>query len=104
MESFLTQYGLSNSGEEKLQFTPFSGGPKPGCPDSVRALRQLKRGEALFPPVHNKVTMYAHCAMSFFCIFRMPLFFGLTSYAGEIAYFNSPNPELSTGVRVMALY
>ena len=100
MESFLTPYGLWNYGEEKLQFTPFWGGPKPGCSDSVRAgiieshnffvlrsilvklhiqtrliesfpttfrtwcsaegklnftpfhtLRQLKRAEALFPPV-----------------------------------------------------
>ena len=30
-------YGSSNSGEEKLQFTPFWGGPKLGCSDSVRA-------------------------------------------------------------------
>ena len=30
MESFLTQYDLWNSGQEKLQFTPFYGGPKPG--------------------------------------------------------------------------
>ena len=37
MDSFLTPYGLSNSGEEKLQFTPFWGGPKPGCSDSVPA-------------------------------------------------------------------
>ena len=37
MESFLTPYGLSNSGEEKLQFTPFWGGPKPGWSDSIRA-------------------------------------------------------------------
>ena len=37
MESFQTLYGLSNSGEEKLQFTPFWGGPKPGCSDSVHA-------------------------------------------------------------------
>ena len=35
MESFLTPYGLSNSGEEKLQFTPFWGGPKPGCSDGL---------------------------------------------------------------------
>ena len=34
----------------------------------------------------------------------MLLFFGLSSYPGEIAYFNSPNRELSNGVRVMALY
>ena len=29
--------GLSNSGGEKLQFTPFWGGPKPGCSDNIRA-------------------------------------------------------------------
>ena len=27
MDSFLTPYGLSNSGQEKLQFTPLWGGP-----------------------------------------------------------------------------
>ena len=36
MDSFLTPYGLLNSGEEKLQFTPFWGGPKPGCSDGLR--------------------------------------------------------------------
>ena len=30
-------YGLPDSGEEKLQFTPFWGGLKPGWSDSVRA-------------------------------------------------------------------
>ena len=35
MESFLTPYGLSKSGQEKLQFTPFWGGPKPGCSDGL---------------------------------------------------------------------
>ena len=29
-------YNLSNSGEEKLQFTPFGGGPKPVCSDGLR--------------------------------------------------------------------
>ena len=47
--------------------------------------------------------MYAHRAMSFL-YFRMLLFFSLTSYPAEIAYLNSPNGELSNGVRVMALY
>ena len=36
MNSFQTPYGLSNSGEEKLQSTPFWGGPKPGCSDGLR--------------------------------------------------------------------
>ena len=29
-------YSLSNSGQEKLQFTPFWGGPKPVCSDGLR--------------------------------------------------------------------
>ena len=37
MESFLTRYGLSNSGQEKFEFTPFWGGPKPVCSDRLRA-------------------------------------------------------------------
>ena len=37
MYSFQTPYGLSNSGELKLQFTPFWGGPKLGCSDGLRA-------------------------------------------------------------------
>ena len=40
------------------------------------------------------MTIYARRAMSFFAILS----------AGEIAYFNSPNENLSNGVRVMALY
>ena len=39
--------------------------------------------------------------MSFFALSNALV---LTSYRGEIAYFNSPNGELSNGVRVMALY
>ena len=35
MDSFVTPYFLSNSVEEKLQFTPFGGGPKPGCSDGL---------------------------------------------------------------------
>ena len=47
--------------------------------------------------------MYARLAMSFLH-FRTLLFFSLTSYPGEIAYFNSPNRQLSNGARVMELY
>ena len=36
--------------------------------------------------------------------FRTLLFYSLTSYPGEIAYFHSPNRELSKGARVMELY
>ena len=47
--------------------------------------------------------MYARRAISFLAL-RMLLFFSLRSYPGEIAYFNSPNGELTYGVRVTALY
>ena len=36
--------------------------------------------------------------------FWMLLFFSNTSYPAEMAYFNSPNRELSNGVQVMELY
>ena len=36
MDSFLTPFCLSNSSEEKLQFTPFGGGPKSICSDGLR--------------------------------------------------------------------
>ena len=66
MESFLMPYSLSNSGKEKLQFTPFWVGPKPVCSDGLRA-----------------GTIESH---NFFC---------LRSYPGEISHSNSPNRELS---------
>ena len=49
------------------------------------------------------MTMYARLAMSFFVLLIALI---LQSYviSGEIAYFNSPNRELSNGVRGMALY
>ena len=37
MDSFLTPDGLSNSGQEKLQFTPFWGAPKRLSSDGLRA-------------------------------------------------------------------
>ena len=62
-------YGLSNSGEEKLQFTFFGGGPKQVSSDGLRA-----------------GTIESH---NFFC---------LRSYPGEIAHSNSPNRELSNDI------
>ena len=47
--------------------------------------------------------MYGRLAMSFFALSNA-LFFSLTSYPGEIAYFNSPNRQLSNGAQVMELY
>ena len=69
MESFQTPYGLPNSGEEKLQFTPFWGVPKPGCSDSLHAGIIESR--------------------NFFCF---------TSYPGEISHLNSANRELSNDI------
>ena len=57
----------------------------------------------LFTPVHTSVMMYAHHAISVFPSifpFRKLLFFSLTCYPAEIAYFNSPNRQLSNGGRV----
>ena len=66
MASFLTPYGLSNSVQEKLQLTPFGGGPKQACSHGIRA------GNI---EIHN-----------FFC---------LRLYPGEISHSNWPNRELS---------
>ena len=68
MESFLTPYGLSNSGQEKLQFTPFWGGPKLVCSDGLRA---------------GTMESYLFC---------------LRSYHGEISHSNLPNQELSNDI------
>ena len=54
-------------------------------------------------PVHNRVTMYDRCAMSFLH-FQKLLFFSLPSYPAEIAYLNSLNRELSNGVQDMVLF
>ena len=58
-------YGLSNSGEEKLQFTRFWGWSQAGL---------LRR-----PSYRN---------------YRKPKLFFLTFYPGEISHPNSPNREL----------
>ena len=47
---------------------------------------------------------HVHSSRTHFLHFRTLLIFSLTSYPAEIAYFNSPNWELSNGVWVMALY
>ena len=74
MDSFLTPYGSSKSGQEKLQFTPFWGGPKLGCSDG------LCTG-----------TIESHN------------FFVLGPYPGEISHSNSANRELSNDVSVLVV-
>ena len=134
IESFSTTYGSWSCAEEKLHFTPVhtlrqlkrDEGLFPPLPISLadrNGLKNLPRQmfsacvkfggnlcrdvETAWPnlsePVHNTVTTYALCAMPFLH-FRMLLFFSITSYPAEIAYFNSPNRELTNGVRVMELH
>ena len=55
----------------------------------------------------NLSTIQWPCTLSAQCLFlhfRMILFFSITSYPDEIAYFKSPNRDLSNGVQVMELY
>ena len=66
--------GLSNSRDEKLQFTPFSGGPKPSCSDSL-------------------------CAE----IIESRNFFVSGPIPGKISHLNSANRELSNDVLVLVL-
>ena len=67
------------------------------CSDLFKPVRTCLNQSAIQWPC----TLVAQCHLLHF---RMLLFFGLMSYPGEIAYFNSPNEELSNGVRVMARY
>ena len=134
IESFPTTYWLWWCTEEKLHFTPVhtlcqlkrDEGLFPPLPISLadrNGLKNLPRQifsacvkfggnlcrdvETAWPnlsePVHNTVTVYALRAMPFLH-FWMLLFFSITFYPAEITYFNSPNRELSNGVRVMELY
>ena len=61
------------------------------CSDLSKLVRTCLNKSAIQWPC----TTVAQCH---FLHFQMLLFFGLTSYPGEIAYFNSPNGELSNGV------
>ena len=62
---------------------------------AIRAEMLKQRDQNLSEPVHNTVIMYALCAMPFLH-FWMLLFFSITSYPAEIAYFNSPYWEFPT--------
>ena len=67
-------------------------------------LESLCREKNIDPSGSPYYSDHVRSSHSHFLHFRMLLFFSLTSYPGEIAYFNSPNGELSNGVWVMALY
>ena len=69
MESFLTPYGLSNSGQEKLQFTPFWGGPKPGSSDGLRAGTIESHNFFVLSPIRVKFHILTRLIESFPMIF-----------------------------------
>ena len=75
--------------EEKERFTPVLT-----CPNLSELISTSPQYSDHVRPSRNVIFLH----------FRILLFFGLTCYPGEIAYFNSLNRELSNGVRVMALY
>ena len=70
MESFLTSYGLSNSGQEKLQFTPFWGGPKRVCSDGLRAETIESHNFFVLGPILVKFHIRTRLIESFRTIFR----------------------------------
>ena len=71
MESFLTPYGLSNSGQKKLQFTPFWGGPKSLCSDGLRAGTIESHNFFVLGPILVKFHIETRLIKSFPTIFRM---------------------------------
>ena len=70
MDSFLTPYGLSNSGEEKLQFTPFWGGPKAVCSDGLRAVTIESHNIFVLGPILVKFHIRTRLIESSQTIFR----------------------------------
>ena len=70
MDSFLTPYDLSNSGEEKLQFTPFCGGPKPGCSDGLCTGTIESRNFFVLGPILVKFHIRTRLIESFRTTFR----------------------------------
>ena len=69
MESFLTPYGLSNSGQEKLQCTPFWGGPKPGCSDGLCTGTVVRHNFFVLGPILMKFHIRTRLTESFSTIF-----------------------------------
>ena len=70
MNSFLTPYDLSYSGQEKLQFAPFWAGPKPVCSDRLRAGVIKSRNFFVLGPILLKFHIRTRLIKSFRTIFR----------------------------------
>ena len=67
---FVTPYGLSNSGQEKLQFTPFWCGPKRVCSDGLRAGTIERHNFFVLGPILLKFHIRTRLIESFPTIFR----------------------------------
>ena len=63
-------YGLSNSGEEKLQFTPLWGGPKKRWSESVRVGIIESHNFFVLGPILVKFHIRTRLIESFLTIFR----------------------------------
>ena len=70
MDSFVTPYGLSNSGQEKLQFTPFWGVPKPGYSNSLRTGTIESHNFFVLGPILVKFHIRTRLIKGFPTIFR----------------------------------
>ena len=70
MDSFLTPYDLSNSGEEKLQFTPFWGGPKRVYSDGLCTGTIESHNFFVLSPILVKLHIRTRLIESFETIFR----------------------------------
>ena len=97
MDSFLTPYGLSNFGQEKLQFTPFWGGPKPVCSDGLRAGTIENHNFFVLGPILVKFHIRTRLIEGFPTIF-------LTWWCGEeksqfTPFWGGPKPLCSDGLR-----
>ena len=69
MERNFSKYGLSYS-EEKLQFTPFGGGPKPGCSDGLCTGTIVSHNFFVLGPILVKFHIRTRLIESFRAIFR----------------------------------
>ena len=83
MDSFLTPYGLSNFGQEKLQFTPFGGCPKPGCSDRLRAGIMESHNFFVLGPILVKLHIRTRLIESF------PMIFWSWCFAEEKLHFTT---------------
>ena len=96
MESFLMSYDLPNSGQEKLQFTPFWGGPKPVCSDGLRAGTIESVNFFVLGPILVKFHIRTRLFERFRTIFR-------TLWCGEeklhfTPFWGGPKPGCSDGL------